>query len=382
MRIAMLTELFPPSIGGQEVRFAELANALADKGHSVQVLCIKHVATLPEQETLASGVTVIREPYLPNYRQMHGKLLPRSLPGMLRYAFAVWRWLSRERFDLIFLNQWPLLHVLALPRRARRCAVIDWCEIRDSGPYRLFQALLPRLVAANTAVSTDVQRHIAAHSRGPVLMLPSGIARERYSAADPASRRGVLYLGRLAHHKGVPLLIASYEELCRHGFAEPLIIAGAGPEQEAIQAAVTASPYAAQITMAGMVSEERKLELLSAARVLVLPSQREGFPRVVAEAMASGLPTVTTRYAGNGTVGVVEEFQCGLCADPEPAAVAAAIAAVYSDWGVYSARAEAGAARLDWAAIVVDFERLADQILNEPISEQIVSLAKQQIVEQ
>ena len=170
--------------------------------------------------------------------------------------------------------------------------------------------------------------------------------------------------------------------MCRQGFTEPLIIAGAGPEQEAIQAAVTASPYAAQITMAGMVSEERKLELLSAARVLVLPSQREGFPRVVAEAMASGLPTVTTRYAGNGTVGVVEEFQCGLCAEPDPAAIAGAITAVISDWGIYSARAEAGAARLDWAAIVVDFERLADQILNEPVSEQIVSLAKQQIVEQ
>jgi glycosyltransferase involved in cell wall biosynthesis len=44
-----------------------------------------------------------------------------------------------------------------------------------------------------------------------------------------------------------------------------------------------------------LVSDERKYELLARTRLLMMTSQREGFPRVVAEAMASGVPVVTAR---------------------------------------------------------------------------------------
>lgn len=328
-------------------------------------MCIRHVSALPAQERLPSGVTVLRRPYLPDYRRLPGARLPRSVTGTLRYALAVRRWLAVERFDAIFLNQWPLLHALALSRRARRRAVIDWCEIRDGWVFRLFQELLPRRVAANTAVSGDVRQYIAARSTGPVLTLPSGIARGRYCAGDPATRSGILYLGRLAPHKGVPMLVAAYDALCAAGGTEPLIIAGDGPALGEVQAAMAASPHAARITLEGMVSEERKQTLLAGSRVLVLPSRREGFPRVVAEAIASGLPTVTTRYPGNGTAAVVEEFRCGLCADPTPEAVAAAIAAVLADWDAHSARAAAGAERLDWDVVVAEFEQFLNQVLRD-----------------
>ena len=365
MRIALLTELFPPSIGGQEVRFAELANALASRGHSVKVLCIEHLRDLPEQEQLASGVTVIRRPFVPNYRQVHGSFLPRSLKGMVAYAFAVRRLLREEKFDAVFLSQWPLLHALALPRHVRQRAVIDWCEIRGTRIYNLFQNLLPRIVAANTAVSNDVKQHIAQRSRGPVLMLPSGIARERYYSAPAGERAGLLYLGRIAHHKGVPMLIAAFEALCASGFTEDLTIAGGGPALPEVEALVKASPVASRIRLAGLVSEEEKLRLMAHAKVLVLPSQREGFPRVVAEAMASGLPTVTTRYPGNGTVTVVEEFGCGLCADPTAANVADAIRAVYADWAHFSEQSMRGAVKLDWSSVVIEFEQFLRQVLEQ-----------------
>jgi len=367
MRIAMLTELFPPSVGGQEVRFAELATALSERGHSVDVLAICHADDLPRRETLSPGVTIHRRPYIAHYRRPQGWPAPRSLVGIIRYALAVRSWLARERFDLIFMNQWPFIHILTVPRRDRSHAVIDWCEIRDGLSYRLFQNLLPRLVAANTAVSTDVQRHIRKRSAGPVLMLPSGIMRERYRADPAGTRRGILYLGRLAHHKGVLLLIPSYDELCRRGCTEPLIIAGGGPAEAEIRAAIAASPNASRISMPGAVSEDDKVKLLAGARVLVLPSQREGFPRVVAEAMASFLPTVTTRYPGNGTAGVVEEFACGLVADPTPAAIADATERIFAGWDSYSAQAGLGAARLDWGTIVAEFEEFVGGVCDKPV---------------
>ena len=369
MHIAFLTELFPPSVGGQEVRFAELAGALALRGHTVEVLCIKHSGDLPTWERIKPGVSVLRRPFVQSYRRAQGSLLPRSLVGMIKFAWSARSLLRRGRFDLVFVSQWPLLHVLTLPSRDRKHTVIDWCEIRDTSLYRLFQNLLPRLVKANTAVSEEVRNHIAARSSGPVFLLPSGIARERYWAAEKSRRSGILYLGRIAHHKNIPLLVKAYDELCRRGSAEKLIIAGSGPAMEEVEAAIAESPYKERITLAGMVSEERKLELLSRSRILVLPSQREGFPRVVAEAMASGLPTVTTLYPGNGTVKVVESFDCGLCAEPEAAALATAMETVLARWDNYSERSSAGAIRLDWASVVVEFENFLGQILPKPVIE-------------
>ena len=96
----------------------------------------------------------------------------------------------------------------------------------------------------------------------------------------------------------MPLLIDTFDELCRRGQKTTLTIAGDGPAADEVAIRVAASPFAADIRILGPVDEATKLRLLTEAEVFVLPSRREGFPRVVAEAMASGLPVVTTRDPG------------------------------------------------------------------------------------
>jgi glycosyltransferase involved in cell wall biosynthesis len=355
VKIGFFTELYPPSLGGQQQRFAELASMLVARGHEIVVVCVRHAREAEPVEDQGNGISVIREPLVPNYYKPFGGRIPRSPVGMLRYAAAVRRIARTHAFDAVFLNQWPLVHVLALPAAVRSRAVLDWCEIRESPLHRLAQSALPKLVAGNTAVASHVARHVQARATCPVLTLPSGIATAQYRAEDATRRSGLLYLGRVTRHKNLELLLQSYETLCRRGFAEPLTVAGDGPTFEAFKASVRKSPFASGVRLLGSVTDAVKYDLLASARALVLTSRREGFPRVVAEAMASGLPVVTARYPMNGTVAVIEEYECGLCADPTPEDVASRVEAVLADWSTWSSRASAAAPGLEWSHLTDRF---------------------------
>ncbi|HET6608501.1 MAG TPA: glycosyltransferase family 4 protein [Rhodopila sp.] len=358
MNIGFFTELFPPSVGGQEQRFAALADLLASRGHRVTVACIRHPTDCAAEETLPSGVQVVRVAVPGCYYKPRGGMLPRSPSGMMRFAVATRRLAQAGNFDAIFLNQWPLLHIPALCRRDRLRTVVDWCEIRRSLPFRIAQRLLPKVGYANTAVSTDVALTIRRSTPGRVLVLPSGVSVTTYRDRPAPERSGLLYVGRVTRHKNLGLLIETFEELCRRGGTEKLTIAGTGPDLEAIRRRADNSPFHPGIEVLGFVSDERKVELLSSAKVLMMTSQREGFPRVVAEAMASGLPIVTARYPQNGTVAVVQEFGSGLCANADPGALADAVEAVAADWQAWSARSREHAGTLDWSSLVLRLEAL------------------------
>ena len=59
--------------------------------------------------------------------------------------------------------------------------------------------------------------------------------------------------------------------------------------------------------------------------------------------------------------GVVEEFECGLCAEPTPNDLADAAQVVLNDWDAWSARAHRRAASLEWSSLVQQFEALLSE---------------------
>ena len=75
-----------------------------------------------------------------------------------------------------------------------------------------------------------------------------------------------------------------------------------------------------------------------------------------AEAMASGLPVVTSDYPENGTKDVVARYGNGLVVAPGAAALAAGLEAARQRWAELSQRGLAEAAHLDWDGIAAVFE--------------------------
>lgn len=365
MRVAMLTELFPPHVGGQEVRFRELARSLVERGHGVEVYCVRHDASLSEEDVDA-GIKVHRYPLAATYQKSRIPGLPRSVSSVAKFSWWCRTVAKERRHDVYVCNQWPLLHIALLPGHARHRTLADWCETRG-GVYRFWQRALPRLVARNMAVSGSVARVIQRGSQADVPVVASGIFVEQYGAKMGSDRNGLLYLGRLSPHKRIPLLIEAYAELHRRGFDEPLRIVGGGVAESDIRRAVAAlpAPVRSRVSVTGMVTEAEKIGFLQDSKILVLPSAREGFPRVVAEAMACGLPAVTTNDEGNGTKDVLREYGAGIVCDPNADSIVAAIYRANSAWSELSNAGLVAAERLDWRVVSTQFEAILASVLQD-----------------
>lgn len=165
-----------------------------------------------------------------------------------------------------------------------------------------------------------------------------GVDVDRF-ASDAADRRAarsarwpsedlavVGYVGRLHPDKGIDTLAAGVAELSRRGVRARLLLVGGAEGAEGALAALADTSWEVEVT--GHVADVAPwLRLMD---VLCLPSRREGFPNVVLEAAAAGVPSVVT--PATGTVDAVVDRETGLvAADHDPRALAASLAEVLGD---------------------------------------------------
>ena len=119
--------------------------------------------------------------------------------------------------------------------------------------------------------------------------------------SGPADRIGpptILCVARLMSGKGVLELVRALP-LIRRQIPCRLVLAGDGPERARIQALATELNVAEWVDLRGYVEREELASLYRSADVFALPtSLPEGFPVSILEAMAAGLPVVTTPARG------------------------------------------------------------------------------------
>lgn len=110
----------------------------------------------------------------------------------------------------------------------------------------------------------------------------------------PANTPCFLFIGSLIARKNLEWLLDTFASYCAAGHAGHLVIAGRGPEEEALRVRAAAQALEKRVHFFGGISPEQQLALYRSASVFVFPSLMEGFGLAAAEAMACGMPAIVS----------------------------------------------------------------------------------------
>lgn len=369
----MLTQDFPPVLGGIQTYALELARRFARRGHAVQVVCPHAGDTRALDAALGFVVHRVRA---------GGDALPLAMAPLLT------RLVLQQRIDVLFHVQWQTAPLGALLRRA---GLVDKLAIAVHGKELLLRPLghvapLQRaydVLRAKTLEAADVvlpvssfsaellRRRVTPHARATVV--PNGVDARRLSGGDGADFRArhglasaplLLSVGRLVSRKGVDSVLQCLPSLVREVPGMRYLVVGHGPDAARLHALADQLGVRESVRFLGRLDDAELSACYAASDAVVLAARDEadsveGFGLVLLEASACGRPTIGTLAGGMSDA--VQDGVTGLLVPPnDPAALGAAIVRLLTTPTLARALGEAG--RLH-ASSEGSWERTADRIL-------------------
>ena len=190
-----------------------------------------------------------------------------------------------------------------------------------------------------------------------------GVEPARYQTSEDRKRgKDLLFVGRLAAVKGVPILLRAMKAILGKHPDATLTLIGDGPDRADLEKTAQELGLKGAVRFVGYQSQSEVAAQLQASDILVLPSFAEGVPVVLMEAMAARLPVVTTRIAGIPEL--VEDNITGELVPPgDVVALEAAIVGLLDHPETQKSMGEAGRRKVEAEFTVRKEARWLDQIL-------------------
>ena len=185
----------------------------------------------------------------------------------------------------------------------------------------------------------------APESWNKLKIIHCGVDPRRYMPGTRAGNR-LMFVGRLAAVKGVPVLLDALAQARATWPDLTLTLVGDGPDRAALEAQASALGIMEAVRFAGYRSQSDVASLLANHDALVLPSFAEGVPVVLMEAMATEMPVIATMVGGVSEL--VQDGESGrLVAPGDTDALRAAILSVMGDSAARSRMGALGRAKVE-----------------------------------
>jgi len=397
VRVLFISDVYFPRVNGVSTSIRTFREDLAGEGVETLLVAPQYPAEVADvaevadaAEVGASGPGVLRVsaagvPGDPEDRRMRWRPLRRELEA-----------LRRADIDLVHIHT-PFVAHYAGVRFARRAGVPciatyhtffeeylhHYAPLLPHGVGRFLARLFTRSqcaqVQALIAPSEPMRAVLTTYGvTTPIHVLPTGLAADRFRPGDGARFRAragiapqrplVTYIGRVAHEKNIGFLVRMFAEVRARVPEALLVIAGEGPARENLRAQVAALGLAEHVYFAGYL--ERNSELLdcyAAADVFVFASRTETQGLVLLEAMAQGVPVVSTAELGTRSVLLPESG--ALVVPEETAAFAAAVVRVLTEPALKEALGARGLTYArTWSSVAMArrLQRLYTALVNAP----------------
>lgn len=222
----------------------------------------------------------------------------------------------------------------------------------DPGVFREIADAASPVVTVCQANRRHIEEHIFG-GRGEVEVVYNGVSLDRLPVRRAGREPGlILGVGRLVPKKGYPVLLEACRILADRGLDLRCVLVGDGDERAPLLELRQRLGLADRVDLVGAASREEVLGWMRRARVLAAPcvtdaeGNRDALPTVLLEALAVGLPVVSTPVGGIPEI--VDPGVHGLLVpEGDPAALADALERTLSDDRLSDRLAEAGRARVE-----------------------------------
>lgn len=335
-RVALVSDaVYPYFRGGKEIRYYEVAQRLARRA-DVSICTMKWwdgAGKVTADEITFRAVS-------PQFQMYAGER--RSYREAILFAIGCLRllWLP---FDVLEADQFPYFHILVLRlitwlRRKR--LVVTWHEVWGRNYWHeyvgkagsaawfiewLAMRVPDHLIAASPQTAERLRAILGDRAR--IAVVPNGIDLDaiRRSYPDPDGV-DIVTVGRLLPHKNVDMLLDAVALLHAAGNPVTCRIIGDGPQSAELHNQAERLGISRAVDFRHDVWEQKDVyALMKSARTAVFPTTREGFGIAVLEAIACGLPVVTTSAPDNLAQHLVDRSADGVVCVPSTSAIAASI---------------------------------------------------------
>ncbi len=361
MRIAILSDaILPYHHGGKETLQHERSIRLARRGHAVRIHTM-HWWPEREPEIVRDGVAL--HAIAPRVR-MYTADGRRSIWQSVVMGVASLRLLWSEPFDVLDVDQFPFTPFFAASivcRLRRRPMAATWYEVWDRAYWRRYMGWLgpigfwmqrmaarqADLLFADSALTAGRLTSSLGVDPRRVIVLSPGVRQEPAPDQPPAKEVDCIFIGRLLAHKNVNVLLRALAKLPD----VTGLIVGKGPEKQRLMALAADLGLRDRVRFESVDAHEAAQQRLSASRLLVFPSTREGFGVAVLEANACGVPALVVRHEDNASLELVKDGENGFIVELDIDAIAARIRAYLADdlgQARMSRAARAKAAAFSW----------------------------------
>jgi len=363
LRVAVVTETYPPEVNGVAATIARVVDGMHDRGHELQLVRPRQDPNDSAGDEARLLHVLMRGLPIPRYPQ-----LKMGLPSK-RALVKLW---TTHRPDVVHVvTEGPLgWSALQAATHLKLPVVSDFrtnfhAYSRHYGmawlrsPIMVYLRKFHNRTACTMVPTEGLRRELAASGFKRLRVVSRGVDTRQF---DPSRRSDalraqwgatrnapvVLCVGRLAAEKNLELLLTAFEAVRLAAPGARLVLVGDGPDRAQLAQRCPGAVFA------GMRHGEDLAAHYASADIFLFPSVTETFGNVVPEAMASGLAVVGFDYAAAGQL--IRHGENGLLVRMEDREsfcdVARGLAEELPHARALGAQARLTACRLDWGRIV------------------------------